>query len=59
MIYESKRMIFTVTCVAARFVTMARFATKVTKRAARPARFVISETVTNCAGIVFFSSQYM
>ena len=58
MIYESKRMLFTVTCVAARFVTTARFVTKVTKRAAMPAGFVTSETVTNRAGIVPFF-QYM
>ena len=40
--------------VAARFVTTARFDTKVTKRAAMPARFVTNEVVTNRAGIVLF-----
>ena len=46
--------------VAARFVTTARFVTKVTKRAAMPARFVTNEVVTNCAGIApfFFSLGY-
>ena len=45
--------------VAARFVTTARFATKVTKRAAMPARFVTNEVVTNRAGIApFFSLGY-
>ena len=38
-----------------RFVTMARFVTKVTKRAAMPARFVTNEVVTNRAGIAPFS----
>ena len=46
-------------CVAARFVTSARFVTKVTKRAAMPARFVTNEVVTNRAGIaLFFSLGY-
>ena len=49
--------------VAARFVTTARFVTKVTKRAAMPARFVTNEVVTNRAGIAFFffslGYQYM
>ena len=40
--------------VAARFVTTARFVTKVTKRAAIPARFVTNELVTNRAGIAPF-----
>ena len=38
-------------CVAARFVTTARFVTKVTKCAVMPARFVTNEVVTNRAGI--------
>jgi len=41
--------------VAERFVTTARFVTKVTKRAAMPARFVTNEVVTNRAGIAPFS----
>ena len=41
--------------VVARFVTTARFVTKVTKRAAMPARFVTNEVVTNRAGIAPFS----
>ena len=49
--------------VAARFVTTARFVSKVRKRAAVPARFVTNEVVTNRAGIApFFLSfgyQYM
>ena len=40
--------------VAERFVTTARFVTKVTKRAAMPARFVTNEVVTNRAGIAPF-----
>ena len=40
--------------VAARFVTTARFITKVTKRAAMPSRFVTNEVVTNRAGIAPF-----
>ena len=40
----------------ARFVTTARFVTKVTKRAAIHARFVTNEVVTNRAGIVPFLS---
>ena len=40
-----------VRAVAARFVTTARFVTKVTKRAAMPARFVTNEVVTNRAGV--------
>ena len=40
--------------VAARFVTTARFVTKVTKRAAMPARFVTKEVVTNRVGIAPF-----
>ena len=40
--------------IAARFVTTARFVTKVTKRAAMPARFVSNEVVTNPAGIAPF-----
>ena len=40
--------------VAARFVTTTRFVTKVTKRAAMPARFVTNEEVTNRAGIAPF-----
>ena len=43
--------------VAARFVTTARFVTKVTKRVAMPARFVTNEVVTNRAGIVPFFSH--
>ena len=42
--------------VRARFITTARFVTKVTKRAAMPARFVTNEVVTNRAGIGY---QYM
>ena len=42
---------------AARFVTTARFVTKVTKRVAIPARFVINEVVTNRAGIAPFFSH--
>ena len=38
----------------ARFVTTARFVTKVTKRAVMPARFVTNEVVTNRAGIAPF-----
>ena len=50
--------------VAARFVTTARFVTKVTKRAAMPARFVTNEVVTkNRADIAPFfpplGYQYM
>ena len=41
-------------CVAARFVTTARFVTKMTKRAAMPAHFVTNEVVTNRAGIAPF-----
>ena len=41
-----------------RFVTMARFVTKVTKRAAMPARFVTNEVVTNRAGIAPFFSHF-
>ena len=37
--------------VAARLITTARFATKVTKHAAMPARFVANEVETNRAGI--------
>jgi len=45
--------------VAARFVTTARFITKVTKRAAMPACFVTNEVVTNRADIApFFSLGY-
>ena len=45
--------------VAARFVNTERFVTKVTKRAAMPARFVTHEVVTNRAGIApFFSLGY-
>ena len=40
--------------VAARFVTTARLVTKVTKRAATPARVVTKEVVTNRAGIAPF-----
>ena len=40
--------------VAERFVTTARLVTKVTKRAAMPARFVTNEVVTNRAGIALF-----
>ena len=40
----------------ARFVTTTRFVTKVTKRAAMPARFVTNEEVTNRAGIAAFFS---
>ena len=39
------------------FVTTARFVTKVTKRAAMPARFVTNEVVTNRAGIAPFFSH--
>ena len=48
-------------CVAARFVTTARFVTKVTKRAVMPARFVTNEIVTNRAGIAlfFFFSSFL
>ena len=42
------------TLVAARFVTMARFVTKVTKGAAMLACFVTNEVVTNRAGIAPF-----
>ena len=38
--------------VATRFVTTARFVTRVTKRAAMPARFLTKEVVANRAGIV-------
>ena len=45
--------------VGARFVTTARFVTKVTKRAAMPARFFTNEVVTTRAGIApFFSLGY-
>ena len=45
--------------VAARFVTTARLVTKVTKRAAMPARFVTNEVVTNRAVIApFFPHRY-
>ena len=45
--------------VAARFVTTARFVTKVTKRVAMSVRFVTNEVVTNRAGIApFFSLGY-
>ena len=40
--------------VVARSVTTARFVTKVTKRAAMPARFVTNEVMTNRAGIALF-----
>ena len=43
--------------VAARFVTMAHFVTKVTKRAAMPAHFVTNEVVSNRAGIAPFFSH--
>ena len=43
--------------VVERFVTMARFVTKVKKRAAMPARFVTNEVVTNRAGIALFFSH--
>ena len=43
--------------VAARFVTTARFVTKVTKHAAMPARFVTNEVVSNRAGIAPFFSH--
>ena len=39
------------------FVTTARFVTKVTKRAAMPARFVTNEVVTDRAGIAPFFSH--
>ena len=39
------------------FVTTARFVTKVTKRAAMPARFVTKEVVRNRAGIAPFFSH--
>ena len=42
--------------VAARFVTTARFVTKVTKRAVMPARFVTNEVVTKRAWHCTFSS---
>ena len=49
--------------VAERFVTTARFVTKVTNRAAMPARFITNEVVTNRAGIaplfLSFGCQYM
>ena len=45
--------------VVARFVTTARFVSKVTKRAAKPARFFTNEVVTNRADIApFFSLGY-
>ena len=43
--------------VAAHFVTTAPFVTKVTKRAAMPARFVTNDVVTNRAGIAPFFSH--
>ena len=43
--------------VAERFVTTARFVTKVTKRAVMPARVVTNEVVTNRAGIALFFSS--
>ena len=45
--------------VAARFVTTARFVTKVTKRAAMPALFVTNDVVTNRAGIAPFFSTWI
>ena len=53
---EQKTGVKLVGLVAARFVTTARFVTKVTKRAAMPARFVTNEVVTNRAGIALFFS---
>ena len=44
--------------VAERFVTTARFVTKLTKRATMPARFVTNEVVTNRAGIAPFFSHF-
>ena len=45
------------TSVAARFVTMARFVTKVTKRATMPASFVTNEVLINRAGIYRFKAH--
>ena len=49
-------------CAEIKTAVAARFVTKVTKRAAMPARFVTNEVVTNRAGITPFLSlgyQYM